>query len=645
MTTLLPHHDGSPLYVSNDAPELGEIVTVRLRVPAGYGPLAAVGTRSNPDHEPEWSVARHVGTHDGWDWWAAPIAVRNRRHGYRWVLQHVDGTVEWLNQAGIHRIETVDADDFALVAHPAPPSWMGDAVMYQVFPDRFARSAQADQHETPEWAIAAEWGDPVDPVMPGRSQQFYGGDLDGITEKLDHLVGLGVNLLYLTPVFPAASNHRYDASSFDSVDPLLGGDEAYVRLIEAAHARGIRVIGDLTSNHSGDRHEWFQAALGNPGAETESYYYFTDDANTEYVSWLGTPTLPKFNWESEPLRERFISGEDSVVAKWLKPPFATDGWRIDVANMTGRLGDVDLNAEVRQLLRETMLEINPEAILLGESTNDAISDLQGDGWHGAMTYTSFTRPLWAWLSEPRFEPYLTGEGEEVTQPWFFGQPIGGIPRYTARQFADAVVRFTAGIPWRVRLGNMQALDSHDSGRFATNAAPGAIPVAVGLSMALPGLPVMFAGDEFGLTGVDGEASRTPMPWGTEGDPAVAERLALYRDLVGLRRAHPALQTGGMRWLHVSDDAIVFVREAASESVLVVAARGDVDVELAPGALHGAAAAEPLFGDATLAVASDGAVLLSADGPVFAAWALPGVEAPAWPAASSADEVSRGVVEA
>src|SRR5690606_6960615 len=248
---------------------------------------------------------------------------------------------------------------------------------YQVFPDRFARSAQADQHPTPDWAIPAQWDDPVDPVMPGRSQQFYGGDLDGIVEKLDHLVSLGVNVLYLTPIFPAASNHRYDASSFDRVDPLLGGDEAYVRLIEAAHERGIRIIGDLTSNHSGDRHEWFQAAYGHPGAPEEDFYYFLNDDNTEYESWLGTPTLPKFNWASEELRRRFIAGPDSAVAKWLKPPFNTDGWRIDVANMTGRLGDIDLNAEVRQLLRQTMEEINPDTILLAESTNDAASDLQG----------------------------------------------------------------------------------------------------------------------------------------------------------------------------------------------------------------------------------------------------------------------------
>lgn len=627
MTDLLPHHDGSPLHVSDDAPALGDVVRVRLRVPDGYGPLAAVRARSNPDHEPEWTEAVRIGSAEGWDWWEAPVTVRNPRHGYRFLLQHEGGRIEWLNQTGIHRLETLDAEDFALVAEPAPPAWLHESVMYQVFPDRFARSAQADEHPTPDWAIPASWDTPVDPVMPGRAHQFYGGDLPGVIEHLDHLVELGVNLLYLTPVFPAASNHRYDASSFFGVDPLLGGDEAYARLIEEAHARGIRVIGDLTSNHSGDRHEWFRAAFGNPGAPEERFYYFTDDDNTEYECWLGYPSLPKFDWASGELRERFITGEDSVVAHWLKAPFGADGWRVDVANMTGRLGAIDLNPEVRRLLRDAVRRIDPDAILLGESTNDATSDLQGDGWHGAMTYPSFTRPVWGWLSEPTGEPYLTADGEERTEAWFFGMPTGGIPRYTAREFVDAVVRFTGGIPWRVRLGNMQPLDTHDTARFATNAAPGAIPVAVGLSMTLPGVPVVFAGDEFALTGADGEASRTPIPWGAVGEAGVAERIALYRDLVGLRRAHPALGTGGLRWLHVDDECVVFVRESEQESVLVLAARGDADLELPPGAVAGAAAAQTLFGDATLAVAEGGAVALAAEGPAFAAWALPGVAVP------------------
>ncbi|GAB3189352.1 glycoside hydrolase family 13 protein [Nesterenkonia suensis] len=643
---LLPHHDGSALHVSHEAPALGEQVRVRLRVPEGFGPLKAVLVRSNPDREPVWDEAVLLGTAGGWQWWEAEVTVHNPRHGYRWLLRGEDGAVHWLNQSGLHSGEVRDVDDFVLLATPPAPAWLAESVMYQIFPDRFARSAEADQREAPEWAIPAAWDDPVDPVMPGRCQQLYGGDLDGIVEKLDHLAGLGVDLLYLTPVFPAASNHRYDASSFERVDPLLGGDEAYVRLVRAAHARGMRVIGDLTTNHSGDRHEWFQTALADPESPEREYYYFADDEAEEsdaageglgYEAWLGVPSLPKFDWSSQQLRERFIEGADSVVARWLLPPFEADGWRIDVANMTGRLRDVDLNAEVRQILRRTMETVNPDTVLLAESTNDATEDLQGDAWHGAMTYPAFTRPLWSWLSEPAGEPWTTAEGEQRTEPWFFGQPLGGIPRATAAEFAQAVNRFSAGIPWRIRLGNMQPLNTHDTARFATHAAEGAMPLALGLAMTLPGVPVLFAGDEFGLTGADGELSRAPMPWGTESDPEVAERLALCRELVGLRRGHEVLARGGMRWIHTDDDAVVFVRESAAESLLVLATMAERELDLPAAIVPGLAAlreqqgeqgevASRLLGEAALEVPTE-AARISAVGPSFTVWSLPGVPVP------------------
>ncbi|SIT68103.1 glycoside hydrolase family 13 protein [Microbacterium sp. RU33B] len=632
MTILQPHHDGSPLYVSHDAPDLGDEVTVRLRVPVGYGPLARVLVRSNPDHEPLWVEASADGEVDGWEWWSARIVVANPRHGYRWHLVHEDDRVEILSQGGLSDIDALDAVDFALVAGNPPPSWTGDVVMYQIFPDRFARSAAADDRPIPDWAIPAEWGDDLDPVPPGRGQQFFGGDLDGIVEHLDHIEALGVTMIYHTPIFPAESNHRYDASTFLEVDPLLGGDAAYLRLIEAARARGIRIMGDLTSNHSGSAHEWFRAAHRHPGAPESEFYYFLDDDNEDYVSWLGAPTLPKFDWSSTELRRRFVEGPDSVVAKWLSEPYRIDGWRIDVANMTGRLGDTDLNESVRRAIRRTMIDIEPETLLLAESTNDAASDLQGDAWHGAMTYPAFTRGLWAWLSAPTGIPHVNAFGVETDEMWYFGVPTG-MPAYDARQFAAQMQRFTSQLPWRVRLGSMLPLDTHDTARFATRALPGTIPVAVGLSMTLPGIPVVFAGDEFGLTGVDGEMSRTPIPWDRIDEPEVAERIALYRELIGMRRSHPVLGTGGLRWLHIGAEGVVFVRESAEETLLVLAARDDLDVELPATVLAGAAAATPLHGEATLATAEDGSVLLSADGPAFAVWALPGVAAPE-PTASS-----------
>lgn len=616
---LQPHHDGSPLYVSTQEPLLGDLVRVRVRIPQAFGPVAWVRTRSNPNREPRYAEASVIASQEGWDWWQAEVEVENPVHGYRFVIERVDGSRWWLNASGLHDIETLDSEDFKLLALPKAPDWAAASVMYQIFPDRFGRSAAADGRDLPDWANPSEWDNPVDVDLATRGQQFYGGDLDGIRDHLDHLQRLGVTLIYLTPIFPGGSNHRYDASSFDEVDPLLGGDEAYVRMIEAAHERGFKVIGDLTSNHSGDRHEWFVAAHRHPDAAESDFYYWRDTENEGYESWLGVPSLPKFNWNSTELRRRFIEGPDSVVARWLGAPFHLDGWRIDVANMTGRLGGEDLNAEVRQTIRRTMLEANPDTILLGESTNDASSDFQGDAWHGAMTYAPFTRPLWSWLSRPGS---LAGGG--------IGFADGRVPEYTGEQFWRAHMRFVAGFPWRTRLSTMNALDTHDTPRFRTSALPGTIPVAFGLSVTFPGIPVIFAGDEFGLVGTDGEQSRTPIPWSTVGDPEVAETIELYAELIKLRTQnsaiHEALNGGGMRWLDVGDDAVVFVRESASGSVLVFAARAAATVMLTRQAFGGAEFAEVLRGKAGLTVLSDH-IRLDVGGPSFTIWGLPGINLP------------------
>lgn len=606
--SLTPHHDGSPLYVSEAVPSLGDRVRVRIRIPESFGPVLEVHTRSNPDHEPRYAVATPVANRDGWEWWEAEIEIENPIHGYRFLLTMADGSNAWVNATGVHRIETLDSEDFRMVTYPAAPAWAADTVMYQIFPDRFARSAAADSRELPAWAVPAKWTDEVIYVGPDTPSQFFGGDLAGIVEHLDHLVDLGVNLIYLTPVFPAQSNHRYDALSFAEVDPLLGGDEALVALVQAAHARGLRVIGDLTSNHSGDAHEWFRASHLTPGAAESEFYYWLDAQQERYVSWLGVPSLPKFNWNSDELRRRFIEGPGSVVAKWLKPPYSLDGWRIDVSNMTGRYLDEDLNQVVRRAVRQTMVETNPDTILLGESTNDAATDFPGDAWHGAMTYANFTRPVWGWLSKP---------GSPA--PGGIGMALGKVPVYTGEQVLEAHLRFTAAFPWRVRLHNMNALDTHDTPRFLTHARPNTVPVAFGLAATLPGIPVVFAGDEFGLTGVDGEHSRTPIPWDSVDD--AAPTISLYTQLIHLRTSHPALNGGGIRWLYAGDDVLVFVRESEEESVLVVAARDGFDVILPPHAVAGMPVT--LVGEIG-AVRTNEGLRLSGSGASFGAFGLPGI---------------------
>ncbi len=326
---------------------------------------------------------------------------------------------------------------------------------YQIFPDRFARGSagpsQQPDRATPDWAIEADWDTPV--LADGRRAvyQLYRGDLQGVTEHLDHLEALGVNLVYLTPVFPARSSHRYDANTFDHVDPILGGDAALATLVGEAHARGMRVVGDLTTNHSGSHHEWFAAARADHAAPEASFYYFNAHPD-DYVGWFGLRSLPKFDLRSDGLRRRLVAGEDSIVRRWLDA--GLDGWRIDVANMTGRHGTIDVNHEVGRDIRATMAAVGGDRWLVAEHVYDATDDLSGDGWHGVMAYTWFTRPVWRWLARP---------GSAL-----MGTP-GGTPDIGGAGLVESFRALTAGVPWRSVTASMTLLDSHDTARFASMA--------------------------------------------------------------------------------------------------------------------------------------------------------------------------------
>lgn len=611
-TPAAPHHDGSALHVDPVAPRLHDVVALRLRVPVEAG-VTAVGVRVVLDGEPRHLPAARDGDADGTAWWTASIPMANPVVRYRWLVE-ADGDVQWVTACGTVRGEPRDADDFRLAADADPPSWSDTAVMYQVFPDRFGRSPAADARPVPGWARPAGWDDPVIHTGPATPAQLYGGDLDGIVERLDHLALLGVTVLYLTPFFPSRSNHRYDATSFDRVDPVLGGDEALVRLVAAAHERGLRVIGDLTTNHCGVGHEWFRAAHGRPGAPESAFFYWLDDAQVDYVSWLGHKSLPKLNWNSPDLRRRFIEGPDSVVAKWLQQPYGLDGWRIDVGNMTGRHAEDDLNRDVRRTIRDTMNAVKPDTLLIAEHTADPAPDLDGYGWHGAMTYMSFTRPAWAWLMRPDDRPVYAHDITPVLTPV-----------RTGREFRDTNTRFTAALPWPAREHCLNALDSHDTPRFAGYALPGTVPVAFGLSATLPGIPFIWAGDELGLAASDGEHARTPMPWGAVED--AADLIGVYRRLIALRRAHPALQRGSLRWLAADDDAVAFVRESPEERVVVLAARTAARLVIDDPAV--AQHPERLFGRSRWAPLGDRGpgVELAADGADFTVWALPPLEVP------------------
>ena len=636
-----PHHDGSPLYVSDQAPSLGSVVSVRVRVPHAAR-VTGVHVRTMPDGEQFFSDARLVRRDETEDWWQAEITCHNPVTNYRFLLDaagdheaHGDEDAatrppayRWLNGEGLHPRDVPDAADFRLVTHPAPPAWAAGAVVYQVFPDRFARDTTVEPDEgaggprqdLPGWATPAAWDEPVKIDEDAGPVQVYGGTLDGVREHLDHLVDLGVDVLYLTPVFPGRSNHRYDASTFDAVDPVLGGDEALARLQRAAHERGLRMMGDITPNHTGDGHEWFLAALEDPDGPAGTWYVRDPARAGDYVRWLGVPSLPKLDHTSPELRAALTGGPDSVIERWLAPGRGFDSWRVDVANMTGRHRDVDLAHQVAQDIRAAVdRATGGEGLVVAEHVHDHSADVTGDGWHGVMNYSAFTKPVWTWLRAVGFAPK------------FLGGPLR-VPRLGAELVVETIREFSAIVPWRSLTHSMTLLGSHDTTRIRTLVGDDVEQVRVGaaLLLTLPGIPMITYGDEIGMPGDFGEDGRRPMPWGDRGVAGGRwddDLLATYRSLIATRHGSPALRAGGLRWLHAHDDAMVFVREHPEETVLVHVARqahGGIRLPLAD--LPGAGDGRALQG---AGVTVEGAVLqIAADAPGYDVWSWP-ASAPDW----------------
>jgi alpha-glucosidase len=563
-----PHHDGSERHVSTLEPALGETVSLWLRVPK-VDSADRVWVRTMQDGEPHFDRAVVDRETDHETWWRADIVVRNILTNYRFLLDGGGSGYRYVNGTGVHARTVADAADFRLSAYAPPPAWLADAVFYEVFPDRFASSGAP--RDWPSWARVSSWDDRVDTDGRRAVRQVYGGDLQGVEARLDHLQSLAMSGLYLTPFFPAPSSHRYDADTFEHVDPLLGGDDALTRLVKSCHNRGIRVIGDLTINHVGARHDWFRAAQADASSAEAGFFYFRHHPD-DYECWFDHPTLPKLDLRSEELRDRLLSGPDSVTARWLRPPFDLDGWRVDVANMAGRLGGIDVNHEAAVAMRATIADAKPDAYLVAEHGYDASRELDGNGWHGVMKYLAFTRPVWCWLR---------GEDENLK---FIGDPLP-VPRVGGWATAESFTEMLAVQPWRSSVSGFNLLGSHDVSRFRSVCGTVERHVAgAGLLFTFPGVPMVFAGDELGLTGLEGDGARQPMPWDVTWD---TELLEAYRQLGALRRSSRALRHGGLRWVHTSDDVLVYLRESRDERLLVHVARSDHEpIQIDAAALDG-----------------------------------------------------------
>jgi alpha-glucosidase len=591
----LAHHDGSELYVLERPEAPGGNATVRVRVPIDAA-VERVLLRHVRDGEPRAVEAVPDESSEGETWWRASFPVTSESVRYRWLLDRGEAGYTWLNGAGVTSTDVGDADDFVLAAGTDGPEWHLDSVVYEIFPDRFSRAGAAGVDDLPGWAIPRPWDSLPEGRGPNTGREWFGGDLPGIEQRLDHVRRLGANVLYLTPFFPAGSTHRYDASSFDAVDPLLGGDEALDSLLAAAHERGVRIVGDLTLNHCGVDHDWFRDARAYPTSPERDFFYFDEALPTGYACWLGVPSMPKLNWADPELRRRMLDG---VARRWLRR--GLDGWRIDVANMVARRGLHDANHEVAREARQALAEERSDALLVAEHGYDFRPDLPGDGWHGAMNYAGFLRPVWSWLRRDDLPDDLRRH--------VWTTPVG-LARRSGGEAVAAMRELRSGVPWQCVVHSWTLVSSHDTARFRTVAGTRERQlVGVGLQMTTPGVPMVFAGDEVGLEGEWGEDARRPMPWDRidTWDGALFEE---YRELIALRRSSDALARGGIRFVNVSDDAIAYLRETRSERLLCLAARAPHEPVVVPFS-----GLDTLYGeDATGGV-------LPADGPAFHVWRI------------------------
>lgn len=584
------HHDGSQLYVSHPYPQIGDHVRVRVRVQSCLE-VRAVHLRCTPDGDQQFVACRLETTAESQGWWAADLVMTNQELRYRFVLATSQGGL-WVTATGIHAHEVPDAGDFRLTTDPAPPAWAAAAVFYEVFLDRFARGDRTEGVPVPDWAVAADWDDPVMHLRPEGVRQLYGGDLWGVTEHLDHLTELGVTALYLTPFFPAGSNHRYDATSFDRVDPLLGGDPALRQLITRAGEHDIRVIGDLTLNHTGAGHDWFRRACDEPSSTEAGFYLFQEHPHS-YETFAGVSSLPKLDHRDPELRSRLFEGGGSVAARYLRE-FGLAGWRIDVAQSAGHCGASNRTLDTARSIRATLAADGQDGFVVAEHMFDASQTLAGDAWHGAMAYAAFTRPVWSWLG-----------GGDIDRHW--GVPTSHA-RYTGKDMAATMDSFNALIPWRSRIHSLNLLDSHDTPRLRSIVGAGLFAVATGLLLTMPGIPMLFAGDEIGTEGANLEDGRRPFRWDRSTWDLTTYQW--HRRLLALHTDHPAFTVGGFRWLHTGRDVVVYERSCPTETIIVQASRADHDPIFCPEG------ARDLLGEHHL---PDSGGHLPHAGPAFGVW--------------------------
>ena len=460
------------------------------------------------------------------------------------------------------------------------PAWFGKGVMYHIFVDRFYRGqgpvgTRDDAVIDPDWESGVPQYAPY-PGAPVSNNVFFGGNLWGVAQKLDYLDSLGVKVIYLSPVFKAYSNHKYDTGDYEHIDPMFGGEEAFEYLIEQTKKRGMRVILDGVFNHTGDDSRYFNRygkyegvgayqSLKSPYA---TWYDFKSHPD-QYDCWWGIPILPRLNHCNDACRTYF-TGEYGIARKYIK--MGIGGWRLDVADELCN----DFLDEFRTAVKH---ESRGEGVIIGEV------------WENAADKIAYGKR----------RRYLSGKQLDSVMNYPVRNGILDFVRYRdAEGLYHVLTELYSSYPESVCHALMNLVGTHDTERILTMLgsteedldktneqlstyrlsperraeAVGLVKIAAALQYTVFGIPSLYYGDELGLEGARDPFCRMPMPWHEADVPYRAELLAYYQKLGQLRATHPALDGGSFRVLYHDESVIAFARKKQGRELIVAASRSE-----------------------------------------------------------------------
>lgn len=605
--------DGTEGYVYPPEPKKSELVTFRFRT--AKDDVDRVGLVTSADTY----VMEKECTQGEFDYYT--FETRLGEEPFRYCFEVQSGTEKYYyGRCGISR-EILEYYNFVVVPGFSTPDWAKGAVMYQIFTDRFYNGDKSNDVETNEYYYIGDYSQRVTnwdkyPANMGV-REFYGGDLQGVMDKLDYLQDLGVEVVYFNPLFVSPSNHKYDIQDYDYIDPHYGkivddggevlpngvtdnsqatkykkrttglknleaSNELFIKLVEELHRRGMKVILDGVFNHCGSFNKWMDRERIYEGEEDyepgayvsadspyRSYFRFFKEGpenwpyNANYDGWWGHDTLPKLNYEDSVKLENYIL---YIGRKWVSPPYNVDGWRLDVAADLGRSNEY--NHEFWQKFRRAVKDANPNALILAEHYGDPSDWLKGDEWDTVMNYDAFMEPVTWFLTG--MEKHSDEAREEL---------LGNIDNFIGSMAHHMSNMLTPSLQVA-----MNELSNHDHSRFLTrtNHMVGRVEhlgpeaaneyvnkavmrEAVVMQMTWVGAPTVYYGDEAGVCGFTDPDNRRTYPWGHEDQ----ELIAFHKEAIRIHKEHPALKTGSLKILGGEENILSYARFKGHDRIIVV----------------------------------------------------------------------------